>query len=147
MRSVGKGTIEARGKGRWRLRVSVRHDDGTTERLDRTVETRTKTEARGMLDDWREELRHCDVPVSRKEEEKGDMTLREYLEGYLAYCHDVKRLSPNTVRGYRDIVRNRWTPRIGSTPLRRLSPEMLDEHVSWLRTCGGARNGCLLNAM
>ena len=33
MKTVGKGTVETRGKGKFRLRVSVGYDDGASKRL------------------------------------------------------------------------------------------------------------------
>lgn len=36
-----------------------------------------------------------------------DITLKDFLWKHVAYLHDVKGLSPNTLRGYRDIVTNR----------------------------------------
>lgn len=146
MRSVGKGTVEPRGKNRWRLRVSVVFDNGESMRLDRSVECRTKTEAKGLLEDWRFELRNADELPKRMVKAAHDQTLAEYLNEYVTYCHDIKHLSPNTVRGYRDIVRTRWTPRVGNMLLRELTAEVLDEHVSWLRTKGSVRTGGPLSA-
>ena len=146
MKAVGKGTVESRGKGRWRLRVSVTFDNGKQMRVDKNVECRTKTEAKARLDEWRLELLSADDPRPTRKQAEKDQTLVEYLEDYVAYCHDIKHLSPNTVRGYRDIVRNRWAPRIGNTPLRELTPAMLDEHVSWLRTKGSVKTGGPLSA-
>lgn len=139
MRSVGKGTVESRGKGSWRLRVSVTDDYGATSRLSKNCKCRTKTEARKRLDEWRMELMASDEQANVLE----GMKLHEYLKDYLAYCHDVKHLSPNTVRGYRDIVRNRWDRRLAYVRLTDLTPQMVDEQVSWMRTEGSCSGGPL----
>lgn len=94
MKKVGAGTVEKRGKDCWRIRISVVHDDGTPERLGRTVHCRTKTEAKQILDAWRTELMTQGDDIRRK-----GMTVREYLLEHVVYCRDVEQLSPTTVRG------------------------------------------------
>ena len=89
MKSVGKGTVEARRKGVWRLRVSVVYDDGTPERLSKNVECRTKTEAKKLLDAWRAELLTSTVDIRRT-----GLTLAEFLNEHIEYCRDVENLSP-----------------------------------------------------
>lgn len=138
MKTVGKGTVERRGKGRWRLKVTITDDFGEKSRLSKSVDCRTKTEACGRLDEWRMELMQSDETVVTRK-----MNLNEYLEDYIRYCHDVKHLSPNTVRGYRDIMRNRWLPRLGGIALDELTPKMIDEQVNWLRTKGSVHGGPL----
>ena len=132
MKSVGKGTVEARRKGVWRLRVSVVYDDGTPERLSKNVECRTKTEAKKLLDAWRAELLTNTVDIRRT-----GLTLAEFLNEHIEYCRDVENLSPNTVRGYRDIVNTRFDGAIGNTPLVDLKPFMIEEHMAYLRKQGG----------
>lgn len=135
MRSVSKGSVESRGKGKWRLKVCVTRDDGTSDRISKNVECRTKTEARSELDRWRLEL------LSKGEvAAAGDLILRDYLWQYITYLHDVKGVSPNTLRGYRDIVSNRWTPNIGLMPLADVRPYTVEEQLRWMRAEGG-RNG------
>lgn len=132
MKKVGAGTVEKRGKDCWRIRVSVVHDDGTPERLSKTVRCRTKTEAKHILDAWRTELMTQGGDVRRK-----GMTVREYLLEHVAYCRDVEQLSPTTVRGYRNIVDTRFTGEFGEIPLVDLKPFMIEEHYAQLRTNGG----------
>ena len=67
MKTVGKGTVETRGKGKFRLRVSVGYDDGASKRLYKNVECRTKTEAKRMLDQWRMELLQDNVDYRRND--------------------------------------------------------------------------------
>ena len=134
MKTVGKGTVEARGKGKFRLRVSVTYDDGSSKRLYNNVECRTKTEAKRMLDQWRMELLQDDVDYRRD-----DITVYQYLSEYLEYCKIEEGLSPTTIRGYRDIIDNRIKDRLGNIPLRDLKPYMVEEHYSFLRRQGGRK--------
>lgn len=132
MKKVGLGTVEKRGKDCWRIRISVVHDNGVPERLDKTVHCRTKTEAKELLDSWRMELMAEATDIRRK-----GMTVREYLLEHVAYCRDVEGLSPTTVRGYRNIVDTRFSDEFGEIPLADLKPFMIDEHYAHLRTNGG----------
>lgn len=84
MKSVGKGTVEERKKGSWRIRVTVTYDDSTSERLSKNVACRNKTEARKALDAWRAELLTSTVDIRRRSLKLGD-----YLNEHLAYCRDV----------------------------------------------------------
>ncbi len=132
MKSVGKGTIEQRKRGSWRLRVTVTNNDGTSKRLSKNVECRTKTEANKALDAWRAELAMSTVDIRRRE-----LTLKEYLNEYLEYCRDVKELSPSTLRGYRDIVNERFVGPIADLALCEIKPYMIDEHLAHLKKEGG----------
>lgn len=135
MRKISKGSIEKRGTGKFRLKVTVTHDDGTVERVSKNVECRTKTEAAEELDRWRQEMR-----TSGEAAVTGDITLKDFLWEHVAYLHDVKGLSPNTLRGYRDIVTNRWSPNIGTMRLRDVTPRTIEQQLAWLKVEGG-RNG------
>lgn len=132
MKSVGKGTVEERKKGMWRLRVTVVNDDGSTERLCKNVSCKNKTEARKELDVWKAEMLTSAVDVRRR-----DLTLGEYLVEHLEHCRDVENLSPNTIRGYRDIVSTRLNGPIAGVKLVDLKPYMVEEHMSHLRKEGG----------
>jgi len=135
MRSVSKGSVEQRAKGKWRLKVSVTHDDGTPERICKNVECRTKTDARAKLDEWRMGLLSKGEVASH-----GEITLEDYLWQHIGYLHDVKGISPNTLRGYRDIVKSRWVPNLGLMPLKDVKPYAIEEQLRWMRA-GGGRNG------
>lgn len=133
MRTVSKGYEPVkRGKGSWQLRVSVTEDTGQMKRLSRTVHCRTKTEAKRLLDEWRLELMSAKAPIDRKE-----ITLEEFLREHIVYLHDVKHLSANTIRGYRDIVETRWVPRLGAVRLRDLKAYMVEDQLAWMRKRGG----------
>ncbi len=132
MKSVGKGNVERRGPESWRLRVSVVRDDGTSERMTKTVKCRTKTEARKSLDEWRAELLTKVVDVRRE-----GITLGEYLGEYLEYCRSVEKLSPSTLRGYGDIVKNRFGGALSEVALVDIKPYMLEGHYAELRKRGG----------
>lgn len=138
MKTVGKGTVEARGKGKFRLRVSVTYNDGSSKRLYNNVECRTKTEAKRLLDQWRMELLQDNVDYRRN-----DITVYQYLSEYLEYCKTEEGLSPSTIRGYRDIIDNRIKEKLGDIPLNELRPYMIEEHYSYLRRQGGRNGGPL----
>lgn len=135
MRKISKGTIEKRAKGKFRLKVTIIHDDGTSERVAKSIECRTKTEAGEELDRWRREMR-----TSGEAAVTDDITLKAFLLSHITYLRDVKGLSPNTLRGYRDIVANRWSPNIGSVRLRDVTPRTIERQLAWLKSEGG-RNG------
>ena len=134
MRTVSKGYDPVkRGKDSWLLRVSVSEDGKPSKRLSKTVHCRTKTEAKRLLDEWRVELMTARTRVDRD-----NITLEEFLRDHVAYLHDVKHLSANTIRGYRDIVETRWAPRLGTTLLKDLKPYMIEDQLAWMRQSGGA---------
>lgn len=130
---IGQGTVEKRGSGTFRLRVSITYDNGAKRRLDKTVRCRTKTEAKKELDKWRLELLQDTDNAYRS-----TMSLFEYLQSYLRYCRDDKELSPSTIRGYRDVITTRFNGSFGETKLCDLQPYMIEEHYSFLRREGGA---------
>lgn len=133
MRTVSKGYDPVkRGKDSWLLRVSVSEDGKPSKRLSKTVHCRTKTEAKRLLDEWRVELMTARTRVDRS-----NITLEEFLRDHITYLHDVKHLSANTIRGYRDIVETRWAPRLGTTPLREIKPCMIEDQLAWMRQSGG----------
>ncbi len=133
MKSVSKGSEPVkRGKDSWFSRFNITDELGNTRRVGKTVRCRTKTEAKRLFDEIRMELMASNSPVIKE-----DITLGEYLKGHLEYLHDVKHLSPNTLRGYRDIVETRWMPRLGSVRLKDIKPYMVEDQLAWMRKSGG----------
>lgn len=129
MRTVSKGYDPVkRRKDSWLLRVSVSEDGKSSKQLSKTVHCRTKTEVKHMLEDWCIELIAACTRIDRS-----NITLEEFLREHVTYLHDVKRLSANTIRGYRNIVETRWAPRLGTTPLKELRPFMIEDQLSWMR--------------
>lgn len=133
MKSVSKGSDPVkRGKDSWFSRFVVTDELGNSKRIGKTVRCRTKTEAKRQFDEIRMKLMASSVPVSKE-----DITLEEFLARHLEYLHDVKHLSPNTLRGYRDIVQTRWAPRLGTMRLKDIKPYMIEEQLAWMRKSGG----------
>ncbi len=133
MRQIGKGDKPVkRGKGSWRIGVSYVDDLGNPQRERRTVHCKTITEARMRTEELRLELLQAERIV-----DKGSVTLEQFLEGHIRYLHDVKHRSPSTLRGYRDIVRTRWAPTMGSVRLAEVSPASIEKQLGWMRTKGG----------
>ena len=144
MRKVSHGTVEQRGKNLWRLRITVR-DNGFTSRPYRNVSCRTKTEAKDLLAAWRQELISVGSPSHQEtiqattsgsafKRTEDVPTLEEYLEDYLRYIHDVRHLSPNTVRGYRSIARGHWIPALGVRKLDEIGFAQIEEVLINMRT-------------
>lgn len=133
MKSVSKGSEPVkRGKDSWFSRFNVTDELGNTKRVGKTVRCRTKTEARRLFDEIRMDLMASNSPIIEE-----DITLGEYLKGNLEYLHDVKHLSPNTLRGYRDIMETRWVPRLGTVRLKDIKPYMIEDQLAWMRKSGG----------
>lgn len=133
MKSVSKGSEPIkRGKDSWFSRFNVTDELGNTKRVGKTVRCRTKTEAKRLFDEIRMDLMASDAPIIKE-----DITLGEYLKSHLEYLHDVKHLSPNTLRGYRDIVKTRWVPRLGAVRLKDIKPYMIEDQLAWMRKSGG----------
>lgn len=129
MKSVSKGSEPVkRGKDSWFSRFNVTDELGNTKRVGKTVRCRTKTEAKRLFDEIRMDLMASDAPIIKE-----NITLGEYLKGHLEYLHDVKHLSPNTLRGYRDIVETRWVPRLGAVRLKDIKPYMIEDQLAWMR--------------
>ena len=140
MELLGPGTVEKRGKTRWRLRVTIKDNKGRIDRLDKSVEARNKTEAKLLLDQWKHELVGADLDYrSRK------ITVKEYLEDFLEYCRTNKSLSKTTLRGYTDMANNRLIPYLGDCLMIELTPYQIEEFFKEQLQSGG-RNGGALSA-
>ena len=133
MRQIGKGDKPIkRGKDSWRIGVSYIDDLGNPQRERRTVHCKTITEARMRTEELRLEILQAQHIV-----EKSSVTLEQFLEEHLRYLHDVKHRSPSTLRGYRDIVKTRWVPSMGSMRLADVNPASIEKQLGWMRTHGG----------
>ena len=133
MKSVSKGSDPVkRGKDSWLSRFNVTDELGNSKRVGRTVHCHTKTEAKRLFDAIRMELAASSAPITHE-----NITLEEFLKAHLVYLHDVKHLSPNTLRGYRDIVQTRWIPTLGAGRLKDIRPYMIENQLTWMRKCGG----------
>lgn len=110
----------------WRLQVSASYDQqtGKRRRLTKTVHGNE---------------RQADAVLAKLLLEAGKMpetevTVAQYLDA-MWLPHAEKRVRARTVDGYRSIVANHVTPKIGDLPLARLSPFQLDK---WLDGVDGS---------
>lgn len=140
MKVKGNGTVEKRAKGKWRLRVTIEMPDGSSKRLNRTVERRTKTEAKAALSEWAHELR-----MKTGDCEHEYLTVAECLNGYVDHLALAGSKSPTTIDGYRGIVRLRYEGTdLGNTALGDLNRGIIESHLSDMLAHGG-RDGTPLN--
>ena len=140
MELLGLGTVEKRGKAKWRLRVTIKDNKGRIDRLDKTVEARNKTEAKLLLDQWKHELVGADLDYRSHK-----VTVKEYLMDYLEHCKTSRGLSKNTMRGYTDMANNYIIPHLGDCLMVELTPIQLEEFFKQQMKSGG-RNGGALSA-
>ena len=132
MEILGAGTVEKRGKDKWRLRITVKDNKGVTERLDKTITARNKTEAKVLLEQWKRELKDADLEHRAKA-----MTVEEFMVLYMDYNKNTKGCAKKTLAGYDEIIRNRINPHLGHLHLTDLTPYMLEEFFSQQRINGG----------
>jgi integrase len=106
---VTNGSIQPRGKGTWRLRVSAGTDPrGNRRRFTRTVHCRNVTEAREEL---RRFVREVEDYVAAHPQGDGPITLTEWAETWLnANC---ARWAPGTLAHYKQHLEARILPVVG----------------------------------
>jgi len=143
MKLIGKGNIEKRGKNSWRLRVTVAQSGSSKnpQRLSKTVTVRNKTEAGLLLDEWKFELMQETAVIDSR-----TLTVSSYLADYLKYCQEDKQLSASTIQGYRAIIENRISPRLGDEKLRDLTPYAIENFYRELKASGGLNGRSLSGA-
>lgn len=130
-RGVGSITsyqTKAGQRWRWQLRVPV--DPEHQEQGSRQAGAggfRTAEAADDALQEARRKAREH-VKITRK----GPPTVGEYAAQWL----DGLQLEASTIYGYRKIVRNHVTPRLGAVRLDRLTATRLGQHYRWLEQCG-----------
>ena len=80
MEILGAGTVEKRGKDKWRLRITVKDNKGVTERLDKTIIARNKTKAKVLMEQWKRELTDADLEHRAK-----SITVEEFMVLFMDY--------------------------------------------------------------
>jgi integrase len=128
-----RGHLEGRGRNVWRVKVFLGRDPSTGQQqyLTRTVHG-TKREAETEMNQLLAELgRGAHSATSG-----AGGTLADLAARFLELNSD--RLSPTTVRGYRQILDRYLLPALGSRKVRSLRPADLDEFYAQLLRSGGA---------
>ena len=138
MEILGAGTVEKRGKDKWRLRITVKDNKGVTERLDKTIIARNKTEAKVLMEQWKRELTDADLEHRAK-----SITVEEFMVMFMDYCKNTRGCAKRTLAGYDQMIRCRIDPHLGHVLLSDLTPYMLEEFFTQQRESGGANGGAL----
>lgn len=122
-RSPFEGSVQDRGRGVWRLRLTVRGADGTTLRITKTVHAKRKTDALAELRRWRGEA------------EKGrgsDPTLAKVGRDWIKNLEREGRLAPSTILTYRRWLTGWIIPALGTVPLSKLTGRRIDDFYASL---------------
>ena len=118
------GSVRRRGNS-WTVTVDLGRDPGTGKRRQLFRSARTKHDAERLL----VELLH--ERDSGLERPAGRQTVRQYLERWLDDYVAVS-VAPSTASHYRDIVRHRLIPALGSVELAELRPQQIQAFYSRL---------------
>lgn len=132
---LGMGSVEDRGKEKYRLKLSIQYTNGKKERISKTISARNKTEAKHQLDDWRMELMLRSAEYVSKQ-----LTVNEMLDDYLKYCANNKNLVLRTLEGYRKIANRYLRPTLGGRFVDEITPEKVEEFFNELQKSGGVDN-------
>jgi integrase len=128
-----RGHLEGRGRNVWRLKVFLGRDpsSGRQQYLTKTVHG-TKRDAESELNQLLAEVGRGAHSASAG----AGGTVAELAARFLELNGD--RLSPTTLRGYRQILDRYVLPALGSRKVRTLRPAELDEFYAGLLRSGGA---------
>lgn len=124
-----RGTIRARGKGRWQVQIYLGAVGGKDRRRARTI-TGTKRQAEALLTRMLAEADRTRTVAGGDE-----MTVTELLDRW----HELRSpsWSPRTALVTRGIIDRHITPRIGTMPLWKVGPAELDDLYGQLLTGAG----------
>ena len=89
----------------------------------------TKPEATDHESEMRKKLSYSDYEPTKASDAK--QTVKQYLESWIE-MHGKANLRPSTFAGYRSHIKNHIVPYIGSVPLNKLTPKMIDEMLAKL---------------
>lgn len=113
---AGRGSVENRGKGSWRLTVSLGiGKDGKYKKKQKTVRARNKTEARSLLNEFILELEAGEYIDPSK------MRLVDFSSEWRDK-YAVKHLSPNTLDTYQFILNAHLLSEFGHMRLDEVKP-------------------------
>jgi integrase len=127
-RAHGEGTISKRKDGRWEAKASVGYKpDGTPKR--KAVYGRTQAEVKEKLEAIKRQLATGAYTATK-------VTIAAYLERWLS--EKQRSVKPTTLENY-SLCANRFIiPRIGRTPLDKLTPMQVQTLVNEIQDASGA---------
>ena len=119
-RANGEGSLRKRKDGRWEGRYTAGHDPETGKAIYKNVLGRTKTETAEKLKAAIGASMEVDDTKKPDDTKRENYTVSEWLEVWL---EDWARMSlrPSTYQTYKGFMNNHIGPRIGKTPLEKLT--------------------------
>ena len=116
------------GRARWELRVSVRQPDGSYRRRKKRVDAKTKIEARGKLNAFRDEVLR---PAPDPDGPGGSFTLASYVERY--WDKITMSVRERTLTGYDGHLQHLVLPELGHLDLRRVNDVALADFAGRMK--------------
>ena len=113
-RANGEGSLRKRKDGRWEGRYTAGHDPSTGKAIYKNVLGRTKTETAEKL------KAAIDASAEMDDTKKRDYKVAEWLEVWLEDWAKMS-LRPSTYQTYKGFLKNHIGPKIGKTPLEKLT--------------------------
>lgn len=129
------GTIEKRGPFSFRIGVQVRLPDGSWEWIRDTIHVSPDLSARAARKQAEMALARLEADVyegKRKPDAKAT-TLRAFSAIWIEN-HVRPNCSPVTLKNYQHLLASRIIPALGDVPLRKLTPLMITEWLTQLRS-------------
>ena len=113
-RANGEGSLRKRKDGRWEGRYTAGHDPSTGKAIYKNVLGRTKAETAEKL------KAAIDASAEMDDTKKRDYKVAEWLEVWLEDWAKMS-LRPSTYQTYKGFLKNHIGPKIGKTPLEKLT--------------------------
>ena len=134
-RANGEGSLRKRKDGRWEGRYTAGHDPETGKAIYKNVLGRTKTETAEKLKAAIGASMEVDDTKKPDDTKRENYTVSEWPEVWL---EDWARMSlrPSTYQTYKGFMNNHIGPRIGKTPLEKLTSLELQKLYKKLLTSG-----------
>lgn len=111
-------TVSKRSDGRWMARVFLGYENGKQKR--HTIYGKTEIEVNRAAQDFRVKNEEgAFAPTSK------DCKVSEYLDKWLEVYVTCPPLAPKTVKSYKEQTKNHLIPSLGAIPLRKLSPQQV----------------------
>ncbi|RKD73658.1 site-specific recombinase XerD [Sinobaca qinghaiensis] len=126
----GKGSLEKRGKNRWRLRINIGYKaDGRPIRRYRTVTAKNKTEANRYLAQFITEIESGEYIAPEK------MHFSAFVEEW-KNKYAAKELAPTTYYSYVKTIERRMLPVFGDMKLSDIKPFHIVDYMNELQKPG-----------
>ena len=131
----GTGSIRLVRPGTWELRVTMgRWQNGRPRSFTRTVPTKSKALAAGLLAEFVDEMSGSQLPESQ---DLRDITVDEALERYLEeYLAAEKGRAEKSIADYRNLHKRWFSPTIGAQQVKRIESASMDRLFGAMRQAG-----------